>query len=153
MAALVRRVEAAVRLAVFLGRRWVYALAVAAILVLSDHLPAALTAAPRGRGDLGLFTATGSVIAAAVLNLAGIVAAMSATVPTLVSERRSCDRQCRSTGRKHPFAHGNSPFEKENQRKTGSFPRSSQRQAGQASSTQSLVRRDTAMNINSAASR
>jgi hypothetical protein len=76
-------------------------LAAVATLGLSSHL-AAIAAPMRG-------ASLGAVTAAAALNL-GVVAAAMTTVPTLVSERRCCDRQRGSAGREHPNAHGNSPF-------------------------------------------
>jgi hypothetical protein len=92
-------------------------LAVAARVALHHaKLASAATTVPSLRcTELGLASPwAGSLLAAtaAALNLgAGIVAAtMSPAVTASVGERRSRNRQCCRTGRKHPNAHGKSPF-------------------------------------------
>jgi hypothetical protein len=101
----------------FPGLRAFYPLAVAAIFALGHpEMTAALPAAPLLDADLANVAAGARsflVAAAASLDLlgAGIVATtVTPAMTASIGERRSRDRQCRSTGRKHPNAHGKSPF-------------------------------------------
>jgi len=84
--------------------------AVAAAMSLGTKLGAVATATLGLSPNLGAVATTVGAFSTATLNLGVVTAAMSTTVPTLVSERRCRNRQCRSTGREHPNAHGNSPF-------------------------------------------